>query len=138
MQRGGEAELTTIYKKIGRRYHPIGEYDREALDMLPYGSHLVTVSPGVKSVRYRVDPDHAAVLAVLQEHRDELVKVVAQAGQKRSFNLLTEREKRAYKAWHSIMGEELLLLEVPSAFEVVDALEKAILEKVGGKHEQKK
>jgi len=68
--------MTTLYTKRGRRYYPVAEYDPEAIDMLPNGSHLVTVSPGNRIITYQVDPDHAGLLAALQAHEKTLMTAV--------------------------------------------------------------
>ena len=36
--------MTTLYKKVGRRYKPVAEH--EEWDSYPVGAHLVVCSPG--------------------------------------------------------------------------------------------
>jgi hypothetical protein len=36
----------TFYRKRGRRYVPVNEYDQELLDSFPQGTHLVMCYPG--------------------------------------------------------------------------------------------
>lgn len=48
-------------------------------DNWPTGAHLVVVQPGLRSIRYRIDPDHAGLLAAGREHRDALIAVVRDA-----------------------------------------------------------
>lgn len=53
----------TFYKKVGRKYIPVYEYDQELLDSFPKGHHLVSVIPGLKSTQFNVDPALAPMIA---------------------------------------------------------------------------
>lgn len=55
--------MTTFYRKVGRRYEPVEEYDPELLDALPQGDHLISVRIGLTSRRYAVDPALAPMIA---------------------------------------------------------------------------
>lgn len=52
-----------FYKKQGRRYVPVSEYDNELLDAFPRGDHLISVRPGISSRRYDVDTALAPMIA---------------------------------------------------------------------------
>jgi hypothetical protein len=118
---------TTLYTKRGRRYYPVAEYDPEAIDMLPNGSHLVTVSPGNRIITYQVDPDHAGLLAALQEHEAELLQAIAQASEKQVATWGTSsRERRAVKAYRDIMGDHMLVISRPAAATILDGLKRAL------------
>lgn len=98
--------MSTLYVKRGRRYYPVGEYDNEALDMLPYGSHLVAVFPGKRIVTYQVNPDHAGLLTVLQEHEKTLVAAIQEASSRRIENRSgNAKERRAIDAYYKVMGK---------------------------------
>lgn len=64
----------TIYRKRGKKYEPIGEYDPERYDTIPFGVHLIVCTLGMKSWRYQIDPDQARLLAAAETHRDELAQ----------------------------------------------------------------
>lgn len=56
------------------RYEKVGRYwDAE---VVPFGSHLVTVAPGCRTTVYRIEPARAEVLAVCAEHRAELERAL--------------------------------------------------------------
>ena len=56
------------------KYEKIGRYwDAE---VVPFGSHLVTVAPGCRTTVYRIEPARAEVLAVCAEHRAELERAL--------------------------------------------------------------
>ena len=56
--------LMEIFKKVNRRYTPVGLYDNEQ-QYLPIGAHLVIVSPSCTSTRYNISLDEAVVLAAV-------------------------------------------------------------------------
>ena len=55
--------MTTFYRKVGRRYQPVEEYDPELMDALPEGDHLISVRVGLTSRRFDVDPALAPMIA---------------------------------------------------------------------------
>lgn len=55
--------MTTLYKKIGRRYVAVTEHDPTVMDGLPYGEHLISVRPGSESRRHHIDPALAPMIA---------------------------------------------------------------------------
>jgi len=57
------SEKTIFYKKVGRRYVPVREYDRTLMDAFPAGAHLVICYPGGQSTRYNVNPAYAPMIA---------------------------------------------------------------------------
>ena len=121
---------TTLYEKRGRRYVPLREYSPEVMDAMPSGSHLVVVSPGSRFVRFNVEPDHATLLAALREHREALLEILRKSSAARArTGPLSPRERRAYEAYCKVMGHEAMLrLEVPAATEILDTLEKRLVE----------
>ena len=122
--------MSTLYVKRGRRYHPVGEYDNEAVDMLPYGSHLVAVFPGKRIVTYQVNPDHAGLLTAIQQHEKTLVNAIKAASSLRIENRSgNPKERRAIKAYQDIMGPEgMLVITRPAALNVLDGLKRAIVD----------
>ena len=118
----------TFYRKIGHRYKPVREYDSDLLDSFPAGSHLVVCEPGCKMTRYNVKPDHASLLAAFAAHRDELGKALMKASAMRmERHKTTPLERKAWKAWASIMGDKVMVLESPAVYEIMNALEASLV-----------
>lgn len=121
----------TIYIKKGRRYKPIYEYDPLVCDSFPQGSHLVVSTPGCRITRYRVEPDTAPILAAIAMGRDSMVQAIQKASEVSSRDaLLSPRELKAFEEWKKATGRETLLLSRPSAVEIFEAFEKALLQAV--------
>jgi hypothetical protein len=71
----------TLYEKRGNRYYPVLERDVwGASDVWAEGFHLVACRPGLKTIRYNIQPDNAAVIASMTIHADELSKMLMEAG----------------------------------------------------------
>ena len=45
--------MTTLYKKVGKRYKPVAEH--EDWDSFPAGAHLVVCSPGSTRRRFSIE-----------------------------------------------------------------------------------
>lgn len=121
----------TIYIKRGKRYKPIYEYDPMVCDSFPEGAHLVVSVPGHRLTRFRIDPNNAPVLAAVAQYRDKLIEAVTQAVKmKPRKDYDTPKHKRAWKAYCDAMGDEnaIMYLDGPSIVDIVEALEKAVLE----------
>lgn len=114
-------ETKTIYKKVNRRYIPIGLYDNEQ-QYKPIGAHLVIVSPNCTSTRYNISLDEAVVLAAVQNVRkalvDALVSATVMQPKEREY---TDLEKQGLAAYVAIAGlPRGLAFEGLSMSEVVD------------------
>ena len=123
--------MTTYYIKRGRRYIPVSEYDADLWDSLPYGAHLVVVEQGMRSIKHKVEPSTAPVLSALRLHRDAVIDAVRQASEMRRgvSGALTSAEIRGLAAYRREAGADAMLwLTLPSAADIVDALERSILE----------
>ena len=122
---------TIYYKKQGRRYIPVSEYDSELLDSLPKGNHLVMVYPGGKSTRCHVEPALAPLLAAGRVAEDALAGALVKAGELRMQSQdrnrpLTEEERAAWNNLVDIFGDSAKQLEWPSAREVAEEGLKAL------------
>ena len=119
----------TLYRKVGRRYKPVREYDPMLMDSFPEGSHLVVCKPGEWSYRYNVTPEHAPLLAAFRAHRDALADVLRKASALRlPRGIHTKRSLKAYEAWREIMGEEVFTLDSVSIADLLETLEKSLVE----------
>jgi hypothetical protein len=122
---------TVFYKKVGRRYQPVYEYDNELLDAFPKGTHIVMVYPGGSSRRYNVDPDYAALIAAGRVAEDAISKSIMDASALRvpeKHKPLTPKQKAAWEALAKEFGEERYALEWCSYREAAEAGVKAMME----------
>lgn len=70
---------TVFYKKVGRRYVPVNEYDQELLDSFSSGTHLVMCYPGGQSRRHNIDPNYAAMIAAGRVAEDAICRALVEA-----------------------------------------------------------
>lgn len=113
-----------FYEKRGRRYYPVHEYDQELMDGFPKGTHLVMCYPGGKSTRYSIDPNYAAMIAAGRIAEDVISAELVKASDLRPRKTpITPGQKKAWDKLAKEFGDEIHLLEWPSARE---AAEKAV------------
>lgn len=86
---------TGIYKKVGRRYVEIGEYDPERMDYVPNGTTMIVKHKGMQSTRYNVDPDILPLLAASLYCEDEISRAIHHASELRPYNRSITPEQRA-------------------------------------------
>jgi hypothetical protein len=111
-----------FYKKVGRRYVPVHEYDQTLMDSFPKGSHLVICYPGGKSTRYNIDPAYAPMIAAGRVAEDKISEAIRKASDLRpKCTPLTEGQKKAWENLVKEFGEDARYLEWPSAREVCEA-----------------
>jgi hypothetical protein len=122
---------TVFYKKQGRRYVPVSEYDSELLDAFPKGTHIVMCYPGGQSTRYNIDPNYAAMIAAGRVAEDAVSKKLMEASELRMQRRdrerkLTEEEKAAWDNLVRVFGDSAKQLEWPSARECAEAAVRAM------------
>lgn len=108
------------YKKVGRKYVPVSEYDSNLHSAFPKGKHLiVSVDPGITSYHYNIDPAFAPVLAAAKYGEDilsrNIVKATELRRQQREGRELTDEQRQAWQNLVKVFGEEARQLEWPSA-----------------------
>ena len=110
-----------IYKKVNRRYTPVGLYDNEQ-QYLPIGAHLVIVNPSCTSTRYNISLDEAVVLAAVQNVCKALVDALVAATELQpDRRRLTPLEEQAWAEYVKIAGTPKgLQFEGLSMSDVVD------------------
>ena len=111
-----------IYKRVGRRYKEVGQFDNEAL-YYPHGAHLVVCRPGSQLTKYNINPDHAAVDAAMVRVKDAMTKAMHKATElqpaKRPYS---KKELAGIAAYQAIAGNPISLrFEGASMSDVVDA-----------------
>ncbi len=118
---------TIFYKKQGRRYIPVAEYDNEYLDSFPKGSHLVQVYPGGSSRRFNIDPAFAPMIAAGRVAEDAISKAVQKASEMRPHNKpITEKQRKAWENLAKAFGSDRYYVEIPSAREIAEEGVKAM------------
>ena len=116
-----------FYKKVGRRYVPVSEYDNEYLDSFPKGDHLVY--PGGGSRRYRIDPALAPMIAAGRYAEDAVSRCIQQATELRPHNTkMNEDETVRWRAFISTMPEDMrFMMTHGSAREAAEAGVRAMM-----------
>jgi hypothetical protein len=120
-----------FYKKVGRRYVPVYEYDQTIMDAFPKGTHIVMCYPGGQSRRYNIDPAYAPMIAAGRVAEDKISEVIRKATDLRPANKerkLTPEQIRCWKALSKAFGEENHALQWPSAREACEEAVKAMQE----------
>jgi hypothetical protein len=120
-----------FYKKSGRKYIPVQEYDNELLDAFPKGTHLVDVYPGGSSRRFNIDPAYAPMIAAGRVAEDAISKSIMDASALRvpeRDKPLTPAQLKAWKALAKAFGREQYALEWCSYREAAEAGVKAMQE----------
>jgi hypothetical protein len=98
---------TVFYKKVGRRYVPVSEYDSELLDAFPKGTHIVMSYPGGKSTRYNIDPNYAAMIAAGRVAEDAITQSIQHSTELRPMNRdIDEDTQRRWKEFIATVPEQ--------------------------------
>jgi predicted RecB family endonuclease len=110
------------YEKIGRKYVLVKEYDSEFLDAYPKGNHLIMSYPGGSSRRYNIDPNYAAMIAAGRVAKDAVCQALIKASALKPVKqLLTERQKKAWKELADALSDDLGTLQSPSVNDIAEA-----------------
>jgi hypothetical protein len=121
------SEKTIFYKKEGRKYVPVYEYDQALLDSFSKGTHLVQVYPGGSSRRYNVEPAYAPMIAAGRVAEDAISKVLMKASDLRPKQApLTPGQRKAWDNLIKEFGPDARTLEWPSAREASEEAVKAM------------
>lgn len=121
-----------FYKKVGRKYVAVSEYDSDLSYALPKGAHLLMVYPGGTSTRYNVNPNHAAMIAAGRVCEDVISKAIMDATEiRRNYKSrqtpLTPEQKEAWDHLVTVFGEDARQLEWPSARECAEKAVEAMM-----------
>ncbi len=123
------AEKTVFYKKEGRRYVPVYEYDQTLMDAFPKGTHLVISYPGGSSRRYNIDPAYAPMIAAAHVAEDAMCKAIREASEMRPQKTpITEGQRKAWKKLAKEFGDDLATLNINSARDIAEAGLKSLQE----------
>jgi hypothetical protein len=120
---------TIFYKKVGRKYEPVSEYDSELCDAMPKGSHLIVSYPGGQSTRYKIDPAYAPMIAAGRLAEDAVSNALVKASELRPSRTksLTSTQQKLYNAFlDSLDYDARYYLETASIREIAEAGVKAM------------
>jgi hypothetical protein len=122
-------EKTIFYKKEGRKYVPVYEYDQTIMDSFPKGTHIVMCYPGGQSRRYNIDPAHAPMVAAGRVAEDAMCRAIQKASEMRPQRTpLTEGQRKAWRKLAKEFGDELATLNCASAHDIAEAGIKALMD----------
>ena len=118
---------TIYYKKEGRRYVPVSEYDSDFLDAFPKGNHLVMVYPGGSSRRFNIDPNYAGMIAAGRVAEDAICSAIVKAQELRpSKTPITEEQQALWRALARSFNQDEYSLIRPAARDAAEAGVKAM------------
>lgn len=116
-----------FYRKEGRKYVPVYEYDQTLMDAFPKGTHIVMCYPGGQSRRFNIDPAYAPMIAAGRVAEDAISKAIMRASDLRPKTApITEEQREAWENLVRAFGEEARCLEWPSAREACEEAVKAM------------
>lgn len=105
-----------FYKKEGRKYVPVSEYNQELLDAYPKGSHVVVCYPGGTSIRYHINPNHAAMIAAGRIAEDAITAAIVKSQQcKPSKQPITERQAKLWRDLAESFNQDDFVVIRPAA-----------------------
>ena len=117
-----------FYKKEGRKYVPVYEYDETLLDAFPKGTHVVMCYPGGQSRRYNIDPNHAALIAAARVAEDAMCVAIRKASEMRPQRTpLTPGQLKAWNKLAKEFGDDLATLSYDSVRDIAEAGVQAII-----------
>ena len=113
---------TTFYKKEGEEFVPASEDDPALRNAFPEGAHLIISKPGVKLIRYNIDPNLAAMIAAGTYAKDAISHELMRASALDHGRLkLTEKQEAAWKALAEAFDTNFYPLSYPSYQDAVQA-----------------
>jgi len=120
----------TFYKKVGRRYVPVYEYDQTLMDSFPKGNHVVMCYPGGQSRVYSIDPNYAALIAASRAARDPMHEAIHKASEMHRAGhentCLTNEQHEAWEKFKEVMGERGSYIQFKSTHDIAEAGIKAL------------
>jgi hypothetical protein len=119
----GENNMSTVfYRKKGRRYVPVAEYDQQLMDSYPYGATLVVAKHGVTSRRFHINPDFAAMIAAGMLGEDAICAAITKASEYRPARKeLTQVQLDAWRKLAKALGDDMATITSASARDIAEA-----------------
>ncbi len=120
---------TIFYKKVGRKYEPVYEYDQTLMDAFPKGTHIVMCYPGGQSRRFNIDPAYGPMIAAGRVAEDAICTAMIKADEiQPPRKPMTEAERDAWNNLIAVWGDEARSLRRPAIRDVAEAGVKAMIE----------
>lgn len=111
---------TVFYKKIGRKYIPVAEYDGNLTDSIGYGDHLLSVYPGGSS-RRKILPAFAPMIAAGRYAKAPITSALMNATKWRlTREPITQEQQVAWESLNNAFGESSQQLTWQSAADVAE------------------
>lgn len=118
---------TVFYKKIGKKYIAVSEYDNDFSNSLGYGDHLLSIYPGGRSIR-KINPALAPMIAAARYSRDAITSALIQASDLRpQHSPLTPEQLAAWQQLNDALGESSHLLTWSSGNDIAEAAMDAMI-----------
>ena len=112
---------TIFYKKEGRKYIPVSEYDTDFCPSIAYGDWLLSVYPAGSS-RRRIDPSFAPMIAAGRYAEDAICAAIRMATEiKPTTAPLTQEQRDAWDNLSAAFGETTYRLQWQSSQDVARA-----------------
>lgn len=109
----------TFYKKVGKRYVPISEFDSDFSNSFTKGAHLIISKPGVSIYRRNVETDFIGLIAAGIYMEEELSRLIVQKAQARPQQKeLTSEQLEAWQKLKDTFEGGLSYIVYPSAQEI--------------------
>jgi hypothetical protein len=116
----------TYYKKIGRKYLPVSEFETGGL---MEGWFLVHNKPGSTAYYAVVRPERAEIQAAMREKADELVKIIDKHMKARPTSKLTPEQLKDWEKLNEKHPEMSRMVRLKSMQDIADD----IMESITGK-----
>lgn len=124
--------IECLYKKVGKRYKPVENYYDEST--LPAGYHLICIEPGLRSTKYRINPDHATLLAAMRTAEKAMIEAMTEANRLRvdidREKPLTGKVKKAWEEFARLSKKSAVWCKGVTMYDIVEAGMKAVMEQV--------
>lgn len=118
---------TVFYKKVGKRYKPVSEYDSDLMSSLPMGYHLFAVKQGQTQRIFNINPDYVSLIAAGHAAKEAMVTALVKENTVKSpRRALTEEEYAAWENLITVWGDEARAIKGVSMNEVAEAGIKAL------------
>lgn len=131
----------TLYRKEGRKYVPVSEMQLHQYDTWPEGVHVVVCRPGWRSVRFKIEPDTAAIVGAGRLLQDKIQEIVAKAVEMRpTKEPVTQEQAKAWENLKKAFGNDRYAVQYESIAGIADEITQAIVSEAfiqKGKDEQK-
>ena len=115
-----------FYKKVGRKYEAVSEYDATFSHSIPYGDFLVSVYKDGSS-RRPITPAFAPMIAAGRYGKDHIINAIRSATDMRPKDTpITIGQLKAWKKLAKEFGEERHCLTWPAASDAADAAVQAM------------